>query len=374
MALHLVTGYKGTAHITPEDVGAFNAGVIGSGEYVLNTGNKFAASVISNNTVKILDGDVVMQGRHITLKKDTFEEITINNGEVDKNRNDLIVIRYTKDSATGTEDVSMAVLQGTSTTGNATDPELTTGDVLSGDCLLHEMPLYRIRLTGLTVGEPEKLFKESGALKESMSFRGWNPISSPEEDTPEKWLELGTGFWMIDIADVLIGQPSRWGFLYSTVFMEEVAQEFVVQASGEKYHRSANKGGWYGNAYREGTWSMYHDSGSASPFKIDTYTGDGNGSQFIDVGFTPSAVIVTKSDGVMSHVNSAESSHYYYFGGLAIKGKDCSYWDGTSDNPIVSIVDGGFRVYNTSFRLPGGNYNAYIQTNIAATFNYIAFR
>lgn len=170
MALHLVTGYGGSAHITSADQGAFNAGLIGSGEYVMNSGNKFAASVISSNTVRILDGDLLMQGRHVTLKKDTYEEVTINNGLQAMNRNDIIVARYTKDSSTGVENVTFAVIQGIAVEGTASDPEITTGDILAGDCLLHEMPLWRIPLTGLTVGTPVKLFSTIGILENALQI------------------------------------------------------------------------------------------------------------------------------------------------------------------------------------------------------------
>lgn len=159
MALDLVTGYKGAAHITAEDIGAFNAGIMGSGDWVLTSGNKFAASLISNNTVKILDGDLIIQGRHVCLKKNTYEEVIIENGETDKNRNDLIVARYTKDSTNGIENVEFAVIKGENSASEASDPEYTTGDILSGGCTLHEMPLYRIKLNGLTVGEPEVMFQ-----------------------------------------------------------------------------------------------------------------------------------------------------------------------------------------------------------------------
>lgn len=158
MALDLVTGYKGAAHITAEDIGAFNAGIMGAGDWVLTSGNKFAASLTSNNTVKILDGDLIIQGRHVCLKKNTYEEVIIENGETDKNRNDLIVARYTKDSTNGIENVEFAVIKGENSASEASDPEYTTGDILSGGCTLHEMPLYRIKLNGLTVGEPEPLF------------------------------------------------------------------------------------------------------------------------------------------------------------------------------------------------------------------------
>lgn len=166
MSLHLVTGYAGKAHVTSADQGAFNAGVVGTGEYVMCTGNELSAQIISNNQIRIFDGDIMMQGRHICLKKDTCEDVAIANGLQGLNRNDLIVLRYTKDSSTGVESIAFAVLQGVSTEGTASDPAHTTGDILSGECLLHEMPLYRVQLTGLNVGELVPLFAVVDSMAE----------------------------------------------------------------------------------------------------------------------------------------------------------------------------------------------------------------
>lgn len=164
MSLHLVTGFRGSAHITSADQGAFNAGVVGSGDYVMETGKQFEAQVISNNQIRVLDGNISMQGRHICLKKNTFEDVVIANGLQGMNRNDLIVVRYTKDANTGVEDVVIAVIQGVSTDADASDPTYTTGDILSGECLLHEMPLYRVPLNGLNVGELVPLFNTAGTM------------------------------------------------------------------------------------------------------------------------------------------------------------------------------------------------------------------
>ena len=162
MSLHLVTGYKGSAHVTSADQGAFNASIYGAGDYVLEAGKQLAVSVVSNNTIRILDGEILMQGRHIIIKRNTYEELTLANGLQGLNRNDLIVARYTKDAITGVENVALVVIQGVSTDGTPSDPSYTAGDILEGNCLLHDMPLYRIPLTGLNVGTPVKLFGTSG--------------------------------------------------------------------------------------------------------------------------------------------------------------------------------------------------------------------
>lgn len=374
MPLHLITGHKGEAHISSADVGAFNAGVFGQGEYVLNTGQKFKIEVLSNNAIKIHDGDLVMQGRHISLKNGSSEELTIDNGTADLNRIDLIVVRYTQDIETGIENAEFAVIKGIPAV-EAVAPEYTTGDILSGGCVLHEMPLYKIPISGLAIGEPVKLFIECGGVGDAMTFRGWNPLNSIDEDTPKKWRELGTGIWMIDLPDRIIGQPAQWGFLYNTVCAEEVAQKFIVQASGETYRRNANGIGWYGTDWRSGEWGVVYDS--LFPLVVSgTYTGDEAESKFIELGFSPSAVMVFRSDGTTfdRYVpdTSGYSTRYECCGGLALRNKPCSYWLNNVDYPIISIENNGFKVYKTQDS--SGRIALYVSTNAASNFYYLAYR
>ena len=101
--LHLVTGYAGEEHITSNDQGSFNAALMGNGEFVLERGKQFAAQVLSNNKVRIFDGDLLMQGRHIRLKEDTYVDLFFENGTQNYMRSDLIVVRYEKDPATDIE-------------------------------------------------------------------------------------------------------------------------------------------------------------------------------------------------------------------------------------------------------------------------------
>lgn len=158
MALHLVTGYKGNAHITSADQGVFNAGCVGLDEYVFTTGKMFEAQVVTSNAVRIYDGSASMQGRHVNLDIGTFLDVIISDGLQSMNRNDLIVLRYTKNVVSGVESVALAVVQGTLYEGTAVDPLYTKGDILSG-ATLHEMPLYRVKMSGLNIASVEPLFK-----------------------------------------------------------------------------------------------------------------------------------------------------------------------------------------------------------------------
>ena len=150
MAIKIVTAKKGEPHVTSADAGALNQGTFGTDDYVLNVGEKFRAELVSNNEIKIYDGEGMMQGRYWRIEPGTYESVTIDNGSQGKKRKDLIVARYTKDSGTGVENVELAVLKGSETEGNATAPIPVNGDIRNGD-LRHEMVLYTVALDGLNV-------------------------------------------------------------------------------------------------------------------------------------------------------------------------------------------------------------------------------
>ena len=154
--IHLVTGHADSAHVTADDAGSLNIGLVDAGRYVLNIGKKFACTATTNNNLRIEDGDILLQGRHIRIEAGETVNLTLENGEQNKKRNDLVVCRYTKE-ASGVEKAELVVIKGTSTTGTPTDPAYTAGDIQAGD-LLAEMPLYRIPLDGITVGTPVQLF------------------------------------------------------------------------------------------------------------------------------------------------------------------------------------------------------------------------
>lgn len=158
--IHLVTGYAGKEHITAADQGAFNAALIGTGQFVLGKGNVFEAQVVSNNKIRILDGELMMQGRFVRLEPDTYVDLTIENGEQGKKRNDLIVARYTKDTLNGVESVNLVVIKGTAVDSNPADPAHTENDITNGSAALNDFPLWRIPINGLNVGSPVALFGE----------------------------------------------------------------------------------------------------------------------------------------------------------------------------------------------------------------------
>ena len=164
MGMQLNTGDTGRA-VSPTADGSLYSKIFGSGCYVLSGGNELKAEIQSNNLIKIYDGDLIMQGRHSYIPASDSDNVTINNGSQGMNRKDLIVARYTKDS-TGVEDVTLQVVQGTATSGTATAPGYTDGDILKG-ATAKDFPLYEVSLTGINITEIKKLFKVLGTNEDS---------------------------------------------------------------------------------------------------------------------------------------------------------------------------------------------------------------
>ena len=197
MALELVTGYWGMEHVTAEQDADLNAGIIGSGNYVLNIGEKMRAEAVSANQVRIFDGVFMAYGRQCILGDGEYEDVTIENGTPGLVRNDMIVVKYKKDEESGKENATFAVLKG-ETGSVAKDPVPNRQDIRSG-AFESEVPMYRVKINGLAIEKIEPLFsipmtnddlsKKASDLDtkvKNMSsalgkFAFWDDVISPEE-------------------------------------------------------------------------------------------------------------------------------------------------------------------------------------------------
>lgn len=212
--IHLVTGYAGKEHITSADQGSFNAAVMGGGEFVLEGGEQFRCQVISNNKVRIYDGEALMQGRHIKVERNTYEETTHDNGTQGYQRIDLVVLTYTKNATTGIENVTLDVIKGTPSASNPVVPDYVKGDILNLGDLKNQMPLYKIPFDGLSIGEPVALFKTISTL-ETMKAEVDAEVEKKKKELDEKFAELEGG---IDDKIAEAGKPlssnaEDWGMI-----------------------------------------------------------------------------------------------------------------------------------------------------------------
>jgi hypothetical protein len=164
MAVELITGAAEGAHISSNDAAAFSAAIYGQGIYVLDYADKLAATVVTNNDISLAPGEVLWQGRHIRMTES--ESVVIENGSAGMMRNDLIVMRYTRDTSTGYESCGIAVIKGAPST-TPVDPSYVTANIFTG-APLAEVPLYRVKLDGITVAGIVRLVADAKTLTDIM--------------------------------------------------------------------------------------------------------------------------------------------------------------------------------------------------------------
>lgn len=149
--MQIVTGYKGTPHITSNQDRAINQGLIGEDNYILSVGSKMAATIQSANEIRIADGVLMMQGCAAVIPEGSYDSVTIASGTAGYNRSDIICARYTRNASTDVENVELVVIQGNPvTSGTGGMPDYNQGDIQAGDTIV-DFPLYRVWLTGVNV-------------------------------------------------------------------------------------------------------------------------------------------------------------------------------------------------------------------------------
>ena len=166
MAMELVTGYAGKAHVTSYQDAAIQAGIVGVDNGVLSyVGQGMKAVATSANNIRIYDGVALIGGKAVVIDRDTYQDVAIANGTVGKYRNDIIYIKYTKAAFTGVESVTFDVKQGAA--GNSgIDPALTTNNLYSTGTLTSEIPFKRVRLNGLAIESVENMHDNVPSLTE----------------------------------------------------------------------------------------------------------------------------------------------------------------------------------------------------------------
>lgn len=170
MTIELITGHAGSAHVSSADDGWLNVGTFGAGKYVLDTGSQLACTVQSANLVTIGVGDAVFEGRHVRVS--VAENVSLDNGAQGMNRNDIVCIKYEYNSSTAVETASLAVIKGTASSSTPVDPTVPSGSVLDGATTAY-MPLWRIPISGINVGTPEKLYGDVIVTLSGLLSKTW---------------------------------------------------------------------------------------------------------------------------------------------------------------------------------------------------------
>lgn len=135
--------------------------IMGTDSYVCDVGQKFAPTLVSNTSLKLADGEGVLQGVRFRIPYGSTVTLTIASGTSGYKRIDLVVARYTK--STGA--ISFVVIKGTNATSSPATPAYNTGSVIAGTETV-DFPLYKITIDGTAVSSVDKLFTQLQTMKE----------------------------------------------------------------------------------------------------------------------------------------------------------------------------------------------------------------
>lgn len=148
--MELVTGRKGSAHITSQQDRMKHQGTWGSGAYILQTGQMLEPQVQSLNEIRIRDGALMVQGALGTVKVNSYDPVTIQNGTQGMKRIDLICWQYTYDAEQDVESAEWVVIQGTPAETDPQQPAYTDGDIQQEDSPV-QVPVFAVELDGINV-------------------------------------------------------------------------------------------------------------------------------------------------------------------------------------------------------------------------------
>lgn len=143
------------ANIYAEDDASVYLSMFG-GDGVSTNGQSCKATVLSNNKVRIADGIICVGGHFARIPYGDYIDCEIENGQSGKNRNDIIVARFETTGTGGIDTYTCEVKKGTAGT-TATDPEIVQEDLYKAG-KVRELPLYRVKIEGLSITAVEQLF------------------------------------------------------------------------------------------------------------------------------------------------------------------------------------------------------------------------
>ncbi len=160
--LTLNTPPEEIAHIYAEDDAAIFQSIAGE-DGVFTIGQQCKATTLSNNKIRIADGVVIIGGHFARIPYGEYEDCEIENGESGKKRNDIIVAVFETTGTGGIDKMHCVVKKGVAGL-TAIDPELKQDDIYNNG-KIRELPLYRVKIEGLSIVAVEQMFK----LKSDMS-------------------------------------------------------------------------------------------------------------------------------------------------------------------------------------------------------------
>lgn len=181
------------AHICAEDDAAIYQSIVGS-DGVMMIGQQCESQVISNNKVRVKDRVIVVGGHFARIQYGDYIDCEIANGQSGRNRNDIIIAKFVTTGTGGIDTYTVEVKQGASTTGAATDPALTQNDLYQSG-KIREMPLYRVKIEGLSITKVEKMFESIPTIPMLNTYLSELQLYHDKKMLTPTDLGLNTGIW-----------------------------------------------------------------------------------------------------------------------------------------------------------------------------------
>ena len=208
----LITGTKGTPHVTSTQDRSIYEKIIGKGSYILDDNELLEPELQSNQSLRIRSGMLYHHGSITEVKRNTYDEVTIANGSQGMKRIDLVVLRYTKNPETEIEEMNWVVIQGTPAASDPVAPAYTEGNMQEGD-LTDDCPFCEVHLDGIQVTEVVKLMKVLDGSLESLNsniknnagiiaYMKYIALSFHTSDTLQVWIK--------DVPDDIFSNPSNY--------------------------------------------------------------------------------------------------------------------------------------------------------------------
>lgn len=219
MALELVTGYQGQDHVTAEQWADFNRGIYGDAA-ILPVGSEMAVDIQTANQITVKDGIGVFDGREVYIGYGETENIAIASGTQGMLRNDIVVIKYTKQEETGVESVAFEVVEGTPAASNQTDPAYADQDIRTG-VFTSQKPFCRVRINGTAIEGVDMLvdvkeIKDHAFKKLANNFASTDPDQAAAAPTVKRLKEdvdeLNSAFAKSNMDVIWINQDGTYTF------------------------------------------------------------------------------------------------------------------------------------------------------------------
>lgn len=235
------TAPEAEPHIYAEDDAAVYQAIFG-GDGVSTIGQACKATVLSNNKVRVADGVICVGGHMARIPYGEYEDCEIMNGQSEKNRNDIIVAKFETTGTGGIDTMTCEVIQGTAGE-TATDPELAQDDIYTGG-KTRELPLYRVKIEGLSIVAVEQMFKlkptaeELKLLIESVDKKLTNKtpiygttalIETPANGYKDTTVEFGKTFSKAPVVVISLSGGSQNTKSFGVQVLSTTASSFVVR-------------------------------------------------------------------------------------------------------------------------------------------------